>query len=148
MTVLTGDQNNAAKQSEMKIMPTRVVFKSRPMWKRALGIVVPLAVGLVCGLSVTSFSIISNLRDDLRKRDIFLNGNMSTLQSEVKRLTEEYQKLQSLVGNYQHQVDIQRDQIAANQQELQQLQTLRNDIQDMRQEMVQVNMRLDDINDK
>lgn len=63
------------------------------MWKRALGIVVPLAVGLVCGLSVTSFSIISNLRDDLRKRDIFLNGNMSTLQSEVKRLTEEYQKL-------------------------------------------------------
>ncbi|KAI3639705.1 hypothetical protein MIR68_002399 [Amoeboaphelidium protococcarum] len=148
MTVLTGDQNNAAKQSEMKIMPTRVVFKSRPMWKRALGIVVPLAVGLVSGLSVTSFSIISNLRDDLRKRDIFLNGNMSTLQSEVKRLTEEYQKLQSLVGNYQHQVDIQRDQIAANQQELQQLQTLRNDIQDMRQEMVQVNMRLDDINDK
>ncbi|KAI3650840.1 hypothetical protein MP228_004321 [Amoeboaphelidium protococcarum] len=148
MTVLTGDQNNAAKQSEMKIMPTRVVFKSRPMWKRALGIVVPLAVGLVCGLSVTSFSIISNLRDDLRKRDIFLNGNMSNLQSEVKRLTEEYQKLQSLVGNYQHQVDIQRDQIAANQQELQQLQTLRNDIQDMRQEMVQVNMRLDDINDK
>ncbi|KAI3631732.1 hypothetical protein MIR68_010205 [Amoeboaphelidium protococcarum] len=148
MTVLTGDQNNAAKQSEMKIMPTRVVLKSRPLWKRALGIVIPLGVGLVCGLSVTSFSIISNLRDDLRKRDIFLNGNMSNLQSEVKRLTEEYQKLQSLVSNYQHQADLQRDQIAANQLELQHLQTLRNDIQDMRQEMVQVNMRLDDINDK